>query len=213
MCSNFLQWDTKKKKKNFARLAEILACKCVSCNVDSTRSQSKDKLAPSRSKQSLDWPLLRIPAPLHRRDIMGFQRKIDFCRHCSAPRHFPRVVDENHQQSCVWIQPPSAKWTERGPLKVHVKMIVRATWRIWAKYSEKHFGKWGAARLTVPLINMSTLTVRSIGSPGLHIVLLAHRCELSPFSTQAGTCLNSPSKWGQMCRCVYANVCVCVAFM
>ncbi len=103
----------------------------------------------------------------------------------------------------------AAKWTGRRPLKAHMKMIERAARRTWAK---KCSSKWGVPRLTVPLIKMLTPCTRSTVSPVLHIFLLACRCELSPLSTRADTCLNSPGKWGHMCKCVCAGECVCMAF-
>lgn len=105
----------------------------------------------------------------------------------------------------------AAKWTGRRPLKAHIKMIERAAWRSRAKNPEKCFSKWGVPRLTVPLIKMLTPCEWSAISPVLHIFLLARRCELSPLSTRADTCLNSLGKLGHICRCVCAGECVCVA--
>lgn len=85
-----------------------------------------------------------------------------------ASYHFPGVADEDHQQSglyvsgCKWLG--LAKRTGQGPLKVHRKMIGRAAWRIWDEFSEQHSSKWGAPRVTVLLINMSTPSERSTAS-------------------------------------------------
>lgn len=219
-------------KKTLARLCMtrrrpgVYVCMWAECDVDAVWSKSKDSHAPSRSWRSLDRPLLQIPSPPHCGDIIGLKgQHLGLNTESDTSLIIShRAADEAHQQSRqtrVWMTVECclspAKWTGWRPLEAQMKMTERAALRIWGAYPEKYSSKWGVPRLTVPSINMLTPSARSTASPALHIFLLAHRCELSPLSTRADTCLNSPGKWDHMHRCVLAvesglSVSACLSF-